>query len=124
MFTFSSTREDEEEKDEETEGENCLQLQDGNQNGPREQGPLGRETACYGEHSGLEDFTRDVCVRGVQSGEEQIKPDCVTLKFLLLWISGAHLCAHLKEAFGARGGSQAKSSSACRGSRGEVSQEG
>lgn len=79
MFTFSSTREDEEkEKDEETEGENCLQLQVGNQSGPREQGPLGRETACYGEHSGLEDFTRDVCVRGVQSGEEQIKPDCVT----------------------------------------------
>lgn len=30
---------------------------------PREQGPLGRETACYGERSGLEDRTRDARVR-------------------------------------------------------------
>lgn len=52
--------------------------------GPREQGPLGRETACYGKHSGLEDFMRDARVHGVRRGEQQIKHPCVTcLKFLL-----------------------------------------
>lgn len=58
--------------------------------GPGERGPLGRGTACYSEHSGLEDFTRDARV--------QIARPCVTCFSRWKQICDVRLCARPKEA--------------------------
>lgn len=72
MFTFSSTREDEEG---ETEGDNYLQLQDANSSGPTR--ASGQEAARDGQRSRM---LRGMFVRvcSVQSGEERIGSAGVT----------------------------------------------
>lgn len=68
---------------------------------PREQGPLGRETACYGERSGLEDRTRDARVRAKRRAADKASLRNV---FKVLVSAGGNrsvtclLCARPKEA--------------------------